>query len=90
MGTIPKRFPLDQQITELAVHTWDIAHATGQSTADLDPAIAELALTWARRTLRPEFRGDEADGQAFGPEIPVPDDAPIYDRLAGFFGRDPA
>ena len=25
----------------------------------------------------------------FGVEVPVPDDAPVYDRLAGWFGRDP-
>jgi hypothetical protein len=34
--------------------------------------------------LKPEFRGS-----AFGPEVSVPDDAPIYDRLAGFFGSRP-
>jgi hypothetical protein len=34
--------------------------------------------------LKPEFRGN-----AFGPEVSVPDDTLIYDRLAGFFGRDP-
>ena len=28
-------------------------------------------------------------GQAFGPEVAVPDDAPPYDRLAAFFGRAP-
>jgi hypothetical protein len=36
--------------------------------------------------LRPEFRGPD---KAFGVEVPVPDDAPVYDRLAGWFGRDP-
>lgn len=25
----------------------------------------------------------------FGPEVPVPDTAPLYDRLAAFFGRQP-
>jgi hypothetical protein len=26
---------------------------------------------------------------AFGPEVPVPDDAPAQDRLLGFLGRRP-
>ena len=25
----------------------------------------------------------------FGPEVPVPDDAPLQDRLLGLMGRDP-
>ena len=28
-------------------------------------------------------------GGAFGPEVPVGEDAPAYDRLAAFAGRDP-
>jgi hypothetical protein len=55
-------------------------------TADLDPAIAERALAWARQMRRPEFRGPD---KAFGVEVAVPDDAPNYDRLAGWFGRNP-
>lgn len=76
---------VDQQIAELTVHTWDLARATRQR-AELDPAPAERALAWARPMLRPEFRGPD---MAFGAEVPVPDDAPVYDRLAGWFGRDP-
>jgi hypothetical protein len=67
---------------------WDVATATGQPT-DLDPEVGQLALDWGRENLKPQFRGDEADGHAFGTEIPVAEDAPLYDRLAGFFGRDP-
>jgi hypothetical protein len=33
--------------------------------------------------------GEEGSGKAFGLEVPVPSDAPVHDRLAGFFGRDP-
>ena len=84
-GETPLRLRADQQITELAVHDWDLAKATGQPTR-LDPALAEHALRWSRQMLRPEFRGPD---KAFGLEVPVPEDAPVYDRLAGWFGRDP-
>jgi uncharacterized protein (TIGR03086 family) len=84
-GEAPLRLRADQQITELAVHDWDLAKATGQP-AGLDPALAEHALRWSRQMLRPEFRGPD---KSFGLEVPVPEDAPVYDRLAGWFGRDP-
>ena len=88
MGEVAKRFPVDQQIAEIAVHGWDLAVATGQSR-DLDPEIGDTAITWARATLAPGFRGSEDEGKVFGPEVDVPDDAPLYDRLAGFFGHRP-
>ncbi len=88
-GEVSAAFSLDQQVTELAMHAWDLAKATGSST-DLDAEIGQRALGWGRENLRPEFRGDEADGFHVGPEVPVPDDAPLYDRLAAFGGRDPA
>jgi uncharacterized protein (TIGR03086 family) len=70
------------------VHAWDLRTATGQ-TRHLDPQLAETSLAWGRTVLRPEYRGDEASGKAFGPEVTVPDDAPSYDRLAAFYGRHP-
>ena len=87
-GEVPATWSVKQQIADFVVHGWDIAKATGQST-DLDPEIGRLALDWARENLQPEFRGDEASGRAFGAEVPVPHDAPLHDRLAGFFGRNP-
>jgi hypothetical protein len=30
------------------------------------------------------------DSGQYGPAVPVPDDAPVVDRLMGFVGRDPA
>ena len=86
MGEVAKRFPVDQQIAELAVHAWDLAVATGQST-DLDPEVGDAALTWGRTALWPQFRGAEDEGKVFGPEVDVPQDAPLYDRLAAFFGH---
>jgi uncharacterized protein (TIGR03086 family) len=64
------------------VHGWDIASATDQST-DLDPEVGQAALDFARDNLE-RFRG-----RGFGPEVPVSEDAPLYDRLAGFCGRQP-
>jgi uncharacterized protein (TIGR03086 family) len=87
-GEVGARWHVDQQVTDLAVHGWDIARATGQPT-ELDPEIGRLALNWGGQNLQPRFRGDEASGASFGPEVPVAGDAPLYDRLAGFFGRDP-
>ena len=86
MGEVPKRFFIDQQIAEFAVHCWDLAVGTGQST-HLDPDVGDTALRWGPTALRPEFRGDEGEGKAFGPEVDLPQDAPLYDRLAAFFGH---
>jgi uncharacterized protein (TIGR03086 family) len=88
MGEVTAIWTVGQQITELAVHSWDIAKATGQST-DLDPEVGRQALQWGHEHLRPEFRGDESIGYQIAPEVEVPDDAPLYDRLAAFGGRDP-
>ncbi|MFJ6618666.1 TIGR03086 family metal-binding protein [Kitasatospora sp. NPDC091335] len=88
-GSLPARFPVDQQIAEFAVHGWDLAHATGQSTEGLDHEVALAALAWAAGALKPEYRGAEEEQHAFGPAVTVPEDAPAYDRLAAFFGRDP-
>ena len=88
-GEVPVSWSIGLQIADLVVHAWDLAKATGQSTA-LDPELGETALEWGRRNLRPEFRGEEGSGKSFGPEVRVPDDAPLYERLAAFFGRTPS
>jgi uncharacterized protein (TIGR03086 family) len=88
VGEIPAVWTVNQQVTELVVHAWDIAKATGQST-DLDPALGRLVLDWTKENFKPEFRGDEAAGKLIGPEVAVPGDASLYDRLAAFSGRDP-
>jgi uncharacterized protein (TIGR03086 family) len=86
IGEVPARFPVDQQIAEFAVHAWDLATATGQDV-ELDPEIAQTALDWGRTALRPQFRGSEDEGRAFGPQVDAAEDAPVYERLAAFFGR---
>lgn len=83
LGELPRTWALGQHLSDITVHAWDVARATGQST-ELNPELAEVSLEWAHENLKPQFRG-----QAFGPEVPVPESAPIYDRLVGFFGRAP-
>jgi len=72
---------VDWQTAEIAVHTWDVARATGQSPPLL-PEVAERGLAFMSAMLTPENRGE-----VFAPAVRVPDDAPVYDRLAAFAGR---
>ncbi|HET6315132.1 MAG TPA: TIGR03086 family metal-binding protein [Chloroflexota bacterium] len=83
LGEMPASWAIGQHMADIAVHGWDIARATGQPT-EADPQVGEASLEWARQSLKPELRG-----QTFGPEVKVPDDTPLYERLAAFFGRTP-
>ncbi len=74
---------VDWQTAEMAVHTWDLVRATGVRVL-LDPEVAERGLAFMSKGLTPENRG-----AAFGPAVEVPDEAPVYDRLAAFAGRSP-
>jgi uncharacterized protein (TIGR03086 family) len=76
----------EMQVTEQAVHCWDLARALGRPSESLDPAVAERALAHGRAMLKPEYRGTGA----FGAEVAVEETAPVYDRLAAWFGRDPS
>ncbi len=72
------------RITEHLVHGWDIARATGRRATALLPAdLAEQELGFSRIALTDEIRA----GGSFGPAQPVPDDAPVVDRLAAYLGR---
>ena len=73
----------DWQTAEVAVHTWDLVKATGQDR-DLDPEVAERGMAFMSTGLT-----DENRGPAFGPEVQVPGDAPVYVRLAAVAGRAP-
>ena len=70
-------------VTEVVVHGWDLAQATGQ------PA------TWSSEVLG--YVHDELVKTAdlgremglYGPPVPVPDDAPLLDRVVAMTGRTP-
>jgi uncharacterized protein (TIGR03086 family) len=86
IGEAPAAFVLNMQVAELAMHAWDVATATGQKV-DWDDDVATRALEWVRSALKPEFRGDEADGKSFGPEVAAPPQASAQERLVAFSGR---
>jgi uncharacterized protein (TIGR03086 family) len=69
-------------LDEVVVHGWDLAVATGQ------PYPADPAAVAACHSFVDAFDAPR-DGGLFGPEVPVPDDAPALDRLIGATGRDP-
>ncbi|MEU3614931.1 TIGR03086 family metal-binding protein [Streptomyces sp. NPDC006872] len=70
-------------VKEMAVHGWDVAVATGQELRISDDA-ARFVLDVVER------HGDlyrQYDG--FGAALPVPEDAPLFERALGASGRDP-
>lgn len=75
---------VDMQTAELAVHTWDLATATGQPVERLDPEVAERGLALMQQGLT-----DDNRGEVFKPAHEVADDAPVYERLAAWAGRTP-
>jgi uncharacterized protein (TIGR03086 family) len=82
-GTVPGAVALHLRITEVLVHGWDLARATGQLVAfSEDVAAQELAFSQAKLSDIPPGR------RPFAPPQPVADDAPAIDRLAACLGRD--
>ncbi|QFG26370.1 TIGR03086 family metal-binding protein [Actinomadura sp. WMMB 499] len=68
---------------EFVVHGWDLAAATGR-----DPGFPPEVVQDAWEQLVPTAEVGREYG-AFGPEVPVPESAPLLDRLLGLAGRDP-
>lgn len=89
---------LTSYFSELTVHTWDLAVATGQQP-EWDEAVLTAALE-ARPILPAENRralfaeisaamGLDEVAMPFAEAVPVPTDAPAIDRLVAWNGRDP-
>jgi uncharacterized protein (TIGR03086 family) len=70
-------------LTEVVVHGWDIARATGQA---YDPGAEAIG---AVHDYLVEARKGDIPPAVFGPVVPVPDNAPLFDRSLGLAGRDP-
>lgn len=82
VGSVPGVAAVHLRITEMLVHGWDLARATGQAARFPDD-LAEQELDFSRAKL-----ADIPPGRRpFAPPQPVPDDAPPIDRLAALLGR---
>lgn len=69
-------------LDELLLHGWDLAKATGQPAGYDGPDLEAVHI------MVQQFRDAGVEG-LFGPEVPVPEDAPLLDRVLGLAGRSP-
>lgn len=69
---------------EFLLHGWDLAVATGRRPDYTDGLVAGLY-----EQLRPTADMARQYG-VFGPEVVVPETAPLLDKALGLSGRDPA
>jgi uncharacterized protein (TIGR03086 family) len=82
-GRSTPRTMLDALMTDVLVHTWDLARATGvlfELDAELCASAYEAALAYPI---------DRESGM-IGPEVEVDDGADIPSKLVALYGRDPS
>lgn len=81
--TVPVAQYLREQVADVAIHTWDLARATG-SDEHLDDEL--VRAVW--EVFAPQ-RDELAATGLYAPPVDLPDDAPLQDRLLAVTGRDP-
>ncbi len=85
IGALPLDVAVDRfYTTDVFMHTWDLARASGQDEM-LDPNKCAEMLDG----MVPFEDAMRSSGQ-YGPRIEVPADADVQTRLLGFIGRDTA
>jgi uncharacterized protein (TIGR03086 family) len=83
-GVIEKTGPsLGIAFSDLLLHGWDLAKATGQDTT-MPEGLAEAAF----EMIHGRFTDDQRKG-VFKAEVQVPADAPAQSKLLAYTGRDP-
>jgi uncharacterized protein (TIGR03086 family) len=94
-GSMTVEQQIDEVISDdLVLHGWDLARATGQDDTMNAEDVERLWLitTAIPAELMEKYRTPGAFGpgiEVFGPEVKIPEDAPLQDRLLGLIGRDP-
>ncbi|MFD5795163.1 TIGR03086 family metal-binding protein [Streptomyces diastatochromogenes] len=82
-GELPAAFAASITLQELALHGWDLARATGQPFGVSDET-GRIAFGVVEQ-IAEQVRGNGG----YGPAVPVPDDAPAFQRALGTSGRNP-
>lgn len=82
-GAMPATMVGKLLVAELAVHGWDVAAATGQRYPWPDE------VTQVTHSFMTEMAPMGRQYGAFGPQVPVTDTAPLWQRALGLAGRDP-
>ncbi len=80
----PARVVGEMIVGEWVVHAWDLARATGQPLDLPEDLLAHVYDGVAAGADQGREMG------IYGPAVPVPPDAPLFDRILGLTGRDPA
>ncbi len=83
---LPGWIALSIYVSEISVHTWDLAVATRQEV-QWDDEVLHLSLETMQRGLPAEGRDDPF--VPFNPVVEVPADAAVIDRLVAWNGRQP-
>lgn len=79
---VPVAEYLREQVSDVAIHSWDLARAVG-APEELDEAL--VAAVWT--VFEPQRETLAASG-LYHPPVPLPDDAPLQLRLLAITGRD--
>jgi uncharacterized protein (TIGR03086 family) len=80
---VPVEMALIPRLSDLHVHTWDLARATGGDER-LSPEVAAIVL----ERLKPNDEALRKSG-SFGPKVEPPADADVQVELLCFLGRRP-
>lgn len=75
---------LTEQVSDVAIHTWDLARAIGDDER-LDERLVEAVWT----VFAPQRETLRASGLYADP-VTIPDDAPLQFQLLALTGRDPS